>query len=264
MLLLRWFYQHYPPAHPEVDDHELMAWLIAPGKAAPLQSDLPPLVALREMIQMACWRLDPELFFGPRAFRQVYRDVEVLLDGTEQLSPPAIRRLVADAQGLYGLRLGQFHFKLFMHDVWKPQVIKTECVREGRVNVVTLPDWSEADLRELLRTRILGLLEGDTTNDFKKMPEYDLGDLLVSAQAVQPQARRQLEDRIIKGAQGNPLHALRISRCVVASACGCWPDYPPPLSLKSIKKIVDIYQEHADVSQRSNSVPSDHKHKEEK
>lgn len=263
MALLRWFYQHYPPSHPKVDDHELMAWLTAPSNPEPLRPDLPPLIALREMIRMACWQADPGLFFGPRAFRRAYSDVEVLLDGTEQLSPPAIGRLVEDTQGLYGSGLDRFHFKLFMDDAWESQVLQTECVRQGRVNVVSLPDWSEAELRRLLRVRIFSLREGSTSEDYQELPEYGLGDLLASAESLLPETRDQLEIHIIKGAQGNPLHALRIARCVVAAACGCWSSYPPPLSLDSVKRLIDAYQKHTGVSKR-NSAPADHEHLEEK
>lgn len=254
MELLRWFYQRYPPTHPEVDDYELMAWLRTSSQAEPLRSQISPLDALRELMRLTTWKASPQLFFGSQELLQAYTGVEVLLDGTEQLSPAAVRRLVTDAQSLYDVHFDKFQFKLFIGSVWQSQVADMDCVRQGRVSVINLLPWSNSELRKLLRRRILSSQLGGSTIDPEEMPEYDLGNLLADSGSLRPEARERLESLIIAGAQGIPLHALRLARCVVAACAGCWPEeFLPPLTVHDIKGLADLYQKSAGLS-RNNDI----------
>jgi len=251
MELLRWFYRRYPPVHPAIDDYELMAWLRAPGQVEPLHAWIPPLYALRELIRLITWKVPPELFFGARELLQPYTHVQVFLDGTEQLSPPAFKRLIADAQRLYDLQPDHFEFKVFVDSAWKAQVARMEGVRQGRVNVVILSPWPEPDLRALLRRRMLSFQPGGTTRDSENMPEYDLGHRLADSGSLRPEARDGLESLIVAGAQGIPLDALRLARCVVAACAGCCPaEFKPPLGVYDIKRLIDLYQKSAGLSRK--------------
>lgn len=260
MELLRWFYQQYPPTHPEIYDYELMAWLRTPLQAEPLRSQISPLDTLRELMRLITWKVSPQLFFGSREFLQAYTEVQVLLDGTEQLSPAAIRRLVTDAQSLYDMHLDKLPIKLFMDSTWQSQVADMDCVRQGRVSVVNLPPWCDSELRELLRRRMYSFQSGGPTSSPDDMPEYDLGHLLADSGSLRPEARERLESLIIAGAQGIPLHALRLARCVVAACARCWPkEFVPPLAAYDIKKLVDLYRRSAELSRNNNiDLASEH------
>jgi hypothetical protein len=258
MELLRWFCRRYPLTHPDIDDYELMSWLRTPSQAEPLGSQISPLATLRELMRLITWKAPPQLFFGFREFSQAYTEVEILLDGTEQLSPAAIRRLVTDAQSLYDMHLDKFQFELFMDSAWQSQVADMDCVRQGCVSVVNLPPWSDSELRELLRRRILSSQSGGSTIDPEEMPEYDLGDLLADSGSLSPEARERLESLIIGGAQGIPLHALRLARCVVAACARCWPqEFVPPLGAYDIERLVDLYQNSAGLSGNNKDLASE-------
>jgi hypothetical protein len=246
MELLRWFYRRYPPIHPEIDDYELMAWLRIPPQAEPLRSQISPLDTLRELMRLITWKASPKLFFGSREFLQAYTEVQVLLDGTEQLSPAAVRHLVTDAQSLYDMHLDKFQFELFMDSAWQSQVADMDCVRQGCVSVINLLPWSDSESRKLLRRRIYSFQSGGSTIDPEEMPEYDLGDLLADSGSLRAEARERLESLIIAGAQGIPLHALRLARCVVAVCARCWPEeFLSPLGVYDIERLVDLYQKSA-------------------
>lgn len=259
MELLRWFYQHYPPTRPEIDDYELMAWLHTLPQAEPLHSGISLLDTLGELIKLITWQVSAELFFGTREFLQAYTQVQVLVDRSKQLAPAAVQRLVTDAQNLFDLHLDKFQFKLFMDSACKEHVAGMDCVRQGRVNVVSLPLWSDSELRTLLRRRILSFQSGGSTIDPQEMPEYDLGNLLADSGSVRPGARGQLESQIIAGAKGIPLHALRLARCIVAACAGCWPnEFQPPLIAYDINELIELYQRHAMSTKNTIDLASDH------
>lgn len=263
MELLRWFYRRYLTNHPKVDDHELMAWLQAPTQAKPLHPQISQLHTIRELIRLITWNVSPDLFFGSREFLQAYTKVQVLLDGTEQLSPPAVRRLVTDAQNLYDLHLDGFQFKLFIDSTWEERVAKMDCVRQNRVNVVNVPRWSKSELRELLRRRILAFQSGGSTSSPKDLPEYDLGNLLADSGTLRSEARNSLESLLINGAQGIPLHALCLARCVVAACAGCWPEeFRPPLMAYDINRLVALYHENVRLSRNGSELAPNRPHKE--
>jgi len=255
MELLRWFYRRYPPSHPPVDDHELMAWLNVPAQAEPLRDQLPLFASLSELLRLITWSVSQKSFDGLEKFFQVYTKVLVLLDGTRQLSAPAVRRLVEDAQGLYDMDVDNLRFKLFIDMTWEPQIAGMDCVRQGRTKVFILPPWSEQDLSRLLRLRVYSFQVGGPTTDATKMPEYALGKVLADSGAVRSELRDCLESLIANGSQGIPLHALRLARCVVGACAGCWvEEFQPPLGIADIRRLIDLYQEHTGLDQTGESA----------
>jgi hypothetical protein len=262
MELLRWFVRHYPPSCLEVEDFELAAWLRGSSQDESLSSELPPPRALRQLIRLITWKAPSHLFRGTQRALQAYRGVEVLLDGTGSLSPAAVRRLVADAQTLYDTYREEFSLKIFMSDSWQPQVLGMDCVQQGRVNVVNHLDWSDSEMRSLLRVRLHQFTPGSPTSDPETLPEYDLGDILADSGALERAARSRLESIIVSAAQGIPLHALRLARCIVAACAGCWPhEFELPLSIPEVQRIIQKYHEKAGKSWAAQDVASEHKEK---
>lgn len=253
MELLRWFYRRYPPTHPPLDDYELMTWLAAPVQTEPLRDQLPAFVSLEELLRLITWSFSWKPFDGQEEHLQVYTNALVLLDGTRQLSAPAIRRLVEDAQSLYEMRLEGLQLKLLIDNAWESQVVEMDCVRQGRAKVYHLPRWSEQDLRKLLRRRILSFQVGGTTADLEEMPEYDLGKLLADSGTVRAEVGNNLESLIVRGAQGIPAHALCLARCIVAACAGCWPEeFTAPLIAYDVQRLIDLYQKH---TRPANTLP---------
>lgn len=256
MELLRWFYRRYPPSHPPVDDHELMAWLNVPAQAEPLRDQLPPFASLSELLRLITWSVSQKSFDGLEKFFQVYTKVLVLLDGTRQLSAPAVRRLVEDAQSLYDMDVDNLRFKLFIDMTWEPQIAGMDCVRQGRTKVFILPPWSERDLSRLLRLRVYSFQVGGSTTDAKKLPEYNLGNMLADSGAVGSELRECLESLIVNSSQGIPLHTLRLARCVVGACAGCWAEeFQPPLGRDDIRRLIALYQKHIDLIRQANPQP---------
>jgi len=242
MTRLRWFYQRCCPLHPQIArEFELMAWLNAAPSSEPLGPKITAEDTLRELVNFVAATTWYEERFGATLLPP-YARIQVLVDGTERLSNWAITRLVQDAQRLYDLYLGHLQFTLFVDSAWRTQIENMECVRQGRVTVYRLPEWSPERLREILHRRLTAHRRGE-------FAEYDWGKLIPDGHLTAA-AKSQFVGAIVDGATrvyqkdddlDAPVHVLRIARGLVAACGGNWQQYAPPLRDEHIKELVDYY-----------------------
>ena len=242
MRMLRWFYHRYRPLYPEIpEEFELLVWLNTPLLSEPFNPNAPE-DTLRELVRFVTFQQEQ---YGASP-SQPYARVQVLIDGTERPSNPAIIRLIQDAQKLYDLHLGIVQFKLFADSAWQGQVKTMDCVRQGRVPAYNLPQWREDELHQILHHRLTAWgRRGEYT-------EYNWGNF-IPARCLKPAARTGFVKTIVGGATrvysekendlDAPIHVLRLARVLVAACAGCWGKYgcELPLNHDQIKALVNIY-----------------------
>lgn len=245
MTSLHWFYHRYRPLPPEIpEEFELMAWLNAsPSGDEPLNSNALKDV-LRDLIHFVTFQ--PERHGNP--LYQPYARIQILVDGTERPSSLAITRLIQDAEKLYSLYLDRVEFKMFIDSAWQKQIETMDCVRQGRMVVYRLPQWSEGELHKILRTRLKAHGRGEYDS------EYDWGKL-IPTDYLEPAAQTKFIRIIVSETRkvytetrdddnlDAPIHVLRLARGLVAACAGCWAErgYKLPLSLNQISELTDLY-----------------------
>lgn len=153
MRSLRNFYGKYASAALPVEDFELRAWLYAQERSADH--------SVRETSEASLQRL-LAFITEPGVLKDVYGRtkswpyprVRLFVDGTEHFSGPAVQRLMRDAQQLYHSYRERLDLKLFVDATWQTTARQLSCVQQGRVPLYTLPAWTQAELRTLLKKRI--------------------------------------------------------------------------------------------------------------
>lgn len=177
-------------------------------------------------------------------FQQPYKEIQILIDGTEHLSNRAVVRLLQDAQRLYDSYLDRVPFKLFADSALKAQLEDMACVRQGRVAVYCLPEWDAVELQGVLYRRLQAYGQGE-------FAEYDWSKLIPDTHLT-PAAKSQFVPTIVNGARrayqngdglDAPIHVLRLARGLVAACAGCWKDqgYTSPLDYNQVKELADRY-----------------------
>jgi len=263
MARLRWFYQRYCPLYPNLpNEFELMAWLNT--KTSPSAKLFSPDITaddiLRELVQFVTSSIpQPERYGGP-VLDQPYAQILLLIDGTEGLSPKAVIRLVQDAQRLHSLSLSQMYFKLFADSAIQPQIEKMDCVRQGRIAIYHLPEWTNEELYKLLQRRLETYGPGGEFVRYKddEFVRYDWGRLLRDTHLT-TMARAKLVEIIVNEAThpktdgvinnneksdlASPIHTLRLARVLLAACAGCWAEqgFVPPLGVDQLKTLARIY-----------------------
>lgn len=243
MTTLRNFYRRFPPARMQVtDDFELMAWLNCTAAADQgFDVEIRPETLLSSLLDFVHQKVNT---YGKPL--HPFSAVEVLIDGTERLSGPAVLKLLDDAETICDYYSDRLTLKLFLEftENHVDQVRAMHCVKRGGAQLTYVPPWSEEELAELLRER-LSVLPGE----FKPTT---LGESL-PASAIEPATRRNLDTLIAKGAhrvylqhaedpEDAPVHLLRIARGVFAACAGCWPDeFAPPISTNHVNSIINLY-----------------------
>ncbi|NLF13146.1 MAG: hypothetical protein GX597_15275, partial [Anaerolineaceae bacterium] len=150
MRRLRCFYRRFPPLWPEIDgEFELMSWLRVVESDEILSPAMAPEAALCELLGLVAYApLPAGRFSAP--FIPPYRQVHLLIDGVEDLSPSGTSRLLRDLHRLYVLYRGSLDLTLFLDSGLEVQVKETDCVRQGRVTLCYLPRWQKGQLEEML------------------------------------------------------------------------------------------------------------------
>lgn len=245
----RWFYHRYPPRYPGSErNFAMLAWLKMPPKEV-WNDALPAHEVLRQLVKLVTYNPTIETFGRVPKFRP-YDSIFVLIDGTESLPPPALKRLLRDIQKLHASYIEGLYFKVCLNSTWQPTVQKLECVREGRISIYQMPGWSSEELKDLLEQRLLLPFENapwtePLQNWLKPVP----------ANSLDPDKRQEIAETINKhaieasGLDGldAPIHVLRLARVVLAACAGCFIDlFDPaiklPLSVDDIEKLCLQYR----------------------
>jgi hypothetical protein len=168
-----------------------------------------------------------------------YERAEVIVDGIgETLTGKWIGALFKDLQHLYNLSLDALTFKIFVPSIHLDKVSELDCVRQGRVPVLLLPEWTEGELRQLLAKRLVHLLgpEGEfEENPDIVLPEYGrrLRPFTEETDLFSFVARRVFENMNeedtakLEDILGAPVHTLKLARGLLALLAGCFKDEEP-------------------------------------
>lgn len=215
MELLRAFYQYFLPPQAAIDgEFELMSWL-----RSPQEGDRLHLLSSAELFRQLIRFITSE-----SSTRSLYEEkspaplrVEVLVDGLEQLTANRQGQLLDDAQSLCYSNIDGLNLKLFVDDTFRDDIMRMDCVREGRVPISVFARWDRGDLKRLLRSRIPRRSGEPEYESDRSSINHILEDWLGN------DARgADVEERIVIGAEGFPLHALRLARILVSLAARNW------------------------------------------
>lgn len=218
-----------------IEDFLLTTWLDSASPGGPFDPDLNPQEILREVIDLVT-----------STSPQLYREIQLLIDGTEILSDKAIPLLLTDLHKIFDLYLGRLHFQLFIDLAWQAQLEEMVYVRQSRVSLYQLPKWDIEQLKQLLQRRLTVWRPGEVAesggwNDLS--PAYltlkagsDIGQI-ISKGALEAYKRDDSLD--------TPIHALRLARGLVAALAGCWKTqgFKIPLEIDHLDKLINFYWE---------------------
>lgn len=243
----RWFYHHFSPRYPDSAlDFAMQAWLSMEPKPV-WDAHLPPRHLLQQLVKLVTYAPEKTATFGTVRTYRPYDSVLILIDGAEKLPGPAQVRLLQDIQELHNLYIEKLHFKVFLNESWQALARERDCVREGHVGLLMMPDWSPQELKEMLARRMLLLFP-----DSSSAPPLEEN---LPAECIEPSAKAQLVQTIVRHAQLSreldgmdaPVHALRLTRAILAACAGCFsalsdPAVQLPLSVDRIEQLCLRYR----------------------
>jgi hypothetical protein len=99
-------------------------------------------------------RYDPSLE-ERKPFSPLYSNIHILVDDIDALSPVRLDLLFHDIQRLFELDLPHLGINLHANTRILPTLEDIHCVRQGRMSIGQLPNWSKEELRGLLDLRII-------------------------------------------------------------------------------------------------------------
>ena len=236
MQMLRWFYHQYPPMYPQItEEFELMAWLSLPPEN-PFGANISDESVLYELVKFVTKEIG--------SLKCLYNNVHVFIDNTAILSGPETHQLLRDFERLHNLTIPNLYVDLLLNSAWEKAVYELECVKKEHIALYNVPKWTLDNLRKLLDKRLeawLGeLILEENWEWTDRLP--DLSDT----------ARRHCVDKILKEAlciseehiMDAPVHALKLTRGLVAACAGCWPQqFQSPLTNKGIDILIEIYRQ---------------------
>jgi hypothetical protein len=249
MRSLRNFYGKYASAALPVEDFELHAWLNARECSADYSVKETSEASLQGLLAFVT---DPAVLkdvYG-RTTLWPYPRVRFFVDGTEHFSGPAVQRLMRDAQQLYHSYRGKLDLKLFLDSTWQTTARQLSWVQQGRVPLYTLPAWTQAELRTLLKKRISAHLRPGESEEAlpleywaRRLPmpaaaQASFFDIILEAA---PESRSsEFPPPHSKRLNPNPLQILRLTRGLLGVASRLMHDSTRPTK-KDLKEIVDAY-----------------------
>lgn len=259
MEALCWAYNNFPPLRPTLEaDFELMAWL-GPCQYESLARRVTwPRTDLEKFEHLIRFITSPlESLIGGEPWR--YRRVVVLVDGAEELPPLAVERLLDDYARLVDYGFANLCVKLFIDRRDEGRVHALEPVRQGLVDVVEMPHWSEDDLKKLLLIRPL-ICTGQAPD--KSWEEIGVNELENSIRydwtwkffphVLRQETRKDFLNKLIAAARraydgdevyDPPYHALRLTQGVLwyASTLAAKDSGPKEIEMKNVDEICDLY-----------------------
>lgn len=236
MQMLRWFYHQYPPMYPQItEEFELMAWLSFPPEN-PFGVNISDESILNELVKFITKEIG--------SLKCLYNSVHVFIDNTAILSGPEIHQLLRDFERLHNLTIPNLYLDLLLNSTWEKAVYELECVKKEHIALYNVPKWTLDDLCKLLDKRL----------------EAWLGELIIEKNwkwtdrlpDLSDTARRHFVDKIVRAAlciseehiMDAPVHALKLTRGLVAACADCWPQqFQRPLANENIDAIIDVYHQ---------------------
>ncbi len=241
---LRWFYNHCrPQRYQNSEDKMLLAYLQNPlqnqRRDLSFYPDVAPQNVLTELIDFITTPVNTGGRFGKSV--QPYQKIRLLIDGSEQLSRPAMERLLQDMGVIYKHHSTKLECILFADSIWQDLVDSTK----NYCRVIELPQWDEAALQSILEKRLNAwkapFIEGEDWT--KHIPKSSL-TLAAKSQLINLTVKGALQAEKKAGEVAAPIHVLRLARVLFAACAGCLPQpFSLPLNKNKIREIISLYLE---------------------
>lgn len=189
-----------------------------------------------------------------RGIETPYGHIRLLIDGIEELPLNAQLSFVqatADLSADYG----GLSLSAAVGSVLVPQLYRLDPFRRFRVQLYRLPPWTDQELRELIRGRLLTRTEnGDFMS--QSLLAGDIGEPDVMPDMPEAKLTRRARKRFVQivalnaarssalwDGTGAPVHALRLARALLTACTGCWErwGFSPPLDDEKLWRLCDVY-----------------------